>query len=712
MKYKIACIGANTIRNIFDCTEKFEPVFLSLWTSILELAQAPERYSKKQKEFMDNLQKCDTKYLVLDLYSLTRYVYKMQYGYISETSNENVGNTSKTCEFENKPIIYQSLDNFIDILKTKFSLTNIILIDVKRPNLIYHDGIIRKSDIKHDDYNKLIEEYQMYFIKKTGCIFIDIGKDYFADRDYPYGYSVINLEKEYHLEIQDIIISIINGDTNTLFNCSNIYYKLLRYIKYGDFLTKTYLIDKLLDMSNEFERFISNLSSEFVKNNFSSIVKLSEIFPNFDDSICLYLKKYYDCFKTICFNKLDSRIDYTLLKNSNLFMVERLIRLVNYLLNINGVSNHRVNEGNVFDYIPYVVNKKYDELKVNNPELIVKQPIKLDIWGSCIAREAVKECSKNIILETYIYRNSPLNCFEPICKISDEILNNKELFNGSDWRKKIFYDETQRKSPEIIAKSQGEWLLIDLYDLCEVTYTLNGNPFILDYDMQQMKISSHLVDKKKINPLEYSDKYIKQRLDKYIKIIKEKYGEKIILINIFYNKFFLNTKFKVEPFKHSFKELTDKNIFINKWQSYVAKKLNCYVVDISKYFLGDERFIWGESPVHYENCFHVNCAKFVDKIISEKPKNKIFDSYPIQEKLNRLIEYKNANGISNIVMDLFCLTELDKYIILLDNNIIVECYDEIVDIYTQGYINLSDVLSKFKFRENSKLKEIFINKYR
>ena len=77
-------------------------------------------------------------------------------------------------------------------------------------------------------------------------------------------------------------------------------------------------------------------------------------------------------------------------------------------------------------------------------------------------------------------------------------------------------------------------------------------------------------------------------------------------------------------FKNPYQAHDKYNIPLRKLEDYIIEKYHPYVIDLSKYFMGDEN-VWSNlQGAHFENEFYHETFQSIQYIMKEKPKQKVW----------------------------------------------------------------------------------------
>jgi hypothetical protein len=102
-----------------------------------------------------------------------------------------------------------------------------------------------------------------------------------------------------------------------------------------------------------------------------------------------------------------------------------------------------------------------------------------------------------------------------------------------------------------------------------------------------------------------SDEEIKARFDTFIEFLKRRYGKQIIFIKADVKLKFLDYQRRKKAIR-GYKQATlkKKKAFLQKWQDYFEKQMDCHVIDYAKDYDADDLCVSGAFMVHYEKEFY------------------------------------------------------------------------------------------------------------
>jgi len=150
------------------------------------------------------------------------------------------------------------------------------------------------------------------------------------------------------------------------------------------------------------------------------------------------------------------------------------------------------------------------------------------------------------------------------------------------------------------------------------------------------------------------DEKFRERMEKYCNFLKEKYGNKIILVNILFKNIYFTATGEIKNLNKNQSEIIKKNIHLSNAAEIAMEYFgdSAYFINICSKYLPDERFVWGESPVHYEDGFFKDAAMIIKEIIKKQPSQKVFTNLPSEETINER-KTRSEKYHVNLNMDAF-----------------------------------------------------------
>lgn len=227
----------------------------------------------------------------------------------------------------------------------------------------------------------------------------------------------------------------------------------------------------------------------------------------------------------------------------------------------------------------------------------------------------------NIALATLPAPFSP----EEVATITKEQLSDKT-------RDQSLRQQLMKETIPMLLKGTAEYLVMDLYDFHnyileygETAFSTQANEFCGTYLYE--KYNSQL---KAWNLLEMPKWFIYKLVDDFFEIIMQKFDSDHIILNRFWtNALMLYGDGKIRPVpdicKQPFQCHEKYNVACYKLEQHIIEKYNPYVIDLSKYFIGDAN-IWNNwNASHFEMEFYRETYDQIIRIIKGESSERYFD---------------------------------------------------------------------------------------
>lgn len=480
--------------------------------------------------------------------------------------------------------------------------------------------------------NKLIRAMEDYFISIVDPCIVDLSSGYFTLIGSP-----AEFESGYYLDAYKAAERIAAGNGRSCVSVPDTRIWFDRVMKYYDNMTARAYQNRLLDMDNAADKIIAQTSAEFAAKHSERIIRLKEsgrseltsvkdFFVN--DSGADEVIRAAEIINALEKGNLDKSYDFFAPAFKGRFnALKTMVRL------LSAETGAAVNESSA--EIVFLLRGK-PQLKRYISSL---NRMTIDIWGSCVSREAINRC-KDVFVGKYIFKQAQILAFEP--PIDAKLPEGAEAFCGNKWRRRTMADAFRRNGFEILEDSRSRWIAVDFYDLICTMAEYRGGLFETDDFICRTDFYKSIKSEcKECYLFEKRDmKFCFESITRFAKAILEKYGENIILV-------------KAEP-KSSYITLGDrlesmpddgmfeiKKKFISLCEERFAGVTGCYVIDVSKHFYSSDGFpLGGAHIVHYEEEFYRRAAECISEILKgteQKVFSSVDDNYLLLRtlKLNR-----------------------------------------------------------------------------
>ena len=265
---------------------------------------------------------------------------------------------------------------------------------------------------------------------------------------------------------------------------------------------------------------------------------------------------------------------------------------------------------------------------------------KVNILGSCVSRVCMLDGNRNghgIADDDmdlgYYFHNQNIVCLMTPPSFSHEeidMIKGEELYDANNLRglRQCLYKDTIN----MLLESDAQWLVMDLYDM-QIDFCMLGKGMFSPYNYEFFNTSLYERYKDQVicsNFMRLTDAVYYGYIDAFFDKIMHKYDSDHIIFNCFRaNQYYFAKDGTVQFIPENCRNGMTANFEYNKKlyevEDYIIQKYNPYVIDLSKYFMGDER-IWGDdlNGAHFEEKFYRETFKQIKRIIEGKTKEKYF----------------------------------------------------------------------------------------
>lgn len=231
--------------------------------------------------------------------------------------------------------------------------------------------------------------------------------------------------------------------------------------------------------------------------------------------------------------------------------------------------------------------------------------IKIDTWGSCVIRDIFRFCStEDYRICTGVARQS-IPSIEAVPLYFDE--SNLDWGNASNYEKKQLVNGLKNVGLELLKKSEGEWLILDLaedrFDMYQIQTDYGIATGLNTPLMKQMIgrfIQSGIIDNNKYNIQEFDKidwRIIERSYKKFADTLSKKYSqEKIIIVETKEAKKILKNTLDILEYPSDTRER--RNAHLTKVYDLLRSLLpQAHYIKMPENTLMSENHIWG-------GCYH------------------------------------------------------------------------------------------------------------
>lgn len=240
--------------------------------------------------------------------------------------------------------------------------------------------------------------------------------------------------------------------------------------------------------------------------------------------------------------------------------------------------------------------------------------------------------SDNLELEYFLDKQNIALAMMPPAFSKEEValVTAEQLWDQS--RINTVKQSLNKETVQLIMESDAEYLIMDLFDFQTNFAILETTAFDTNaYEFMNTVLFNKYQNRIKVsNFMELPEWFYYPYVDLFFKEIMKKFDSEHIILNRFRaNTYYLAKDGKIreipDGFKNPFQANDKYNIPLRKLEDYIIKRYCPYVIDLSKFYMGDEN-VWGNlQGAHFENEFYHETFQTINYIIQEKPKRKIWD---------------------------------------------------------------------------------------
>ena len=568
-------------------------------------------------------------------------------------------------EFDWKPY----MDRYLELIGKYFDADHIILVRSRCPLwYVTHTHVRRYKRRSRRAYNRRIKELENYFVKKMNPYVVDIYSHYFIDFDNKRGVTMSTYEKPFYHHAKRIISTIIRTQPEQrVFREQEYFMRLGRFIKYYDNLFAKNNTNLFMDEDDFLDHLVLQLSREILIDYESDLVEIeacvySSIQEILDGHSFKFAQPLRECLKVVKAveegDLFREDTDYDMIFEHQLKIVEPFAQLVRREWEQQGLAagTVHVNRFNCRDYYKALLAAQRGKAALlkkcvsgiggnmeerHKVKMLVRsrkretkngilaychalneyyEPVRVDLWGSCITREILNEDKGRFQIGKYAYRNCCLFAFDEPIPYEEEKFEDLSLFEDSNWRVGYIRSAFHKDLPEQLKQTGSEWLLLDFYDLvCDIV-EYQGGILTADSEVRGLKFYKEIKEQCTVTAIDdvLDEEEIKRRFDMFIRFIRERYGKKIVWIKADVKLKFLDQERQLKPMRwHKREVLLEKRKFMDRWQKYFEKHMDCYVIDYAKRYHADDLCVSGAFMVHYEKEFYERGYQALYEIIYE-----------------------------------------------------------------------------------------------
>ena len=311
---------------------------------------------------------------------------------------------------------------------------------------------------------------------------------------------------------------------------------------------------------------------------------------------------------------------------------------------------------------------------------------KINILGSCVSRISMLDGDKtghntaapDIDMQYFLDKQNIVCAMYPAPFDRGEVdaIKPEELWDKT--RVRSLKQCLNKDTVELLMNSEAEWLVMDLFDM-QTDFSIYKNTFFSTCAHEFLNTNlykKNYTDVMYGNFMQLPNWVYYGVVDLFFEKIMQKYDKDHIIFNCFRaNNYYLSKKGTIEVIPDVFRKPCQANSKYNskllELENYIINKYNPYVIDISKYFMGDENHWSNLNGAHFEKEFYRETFDIACSIIRGETTEK-YHSQPrffdytrrgIEEDMQRKFDIESSIALFEKLLndnDMLWLNILDK----------------------------------------------------
>lgn len=269
--------------------------------------------------------------------------------------------------------------------------------------------------------------------------------------------------------------------------------------------------------------------------------------------------------------------------------------------------------------------------------------MKVSILGSCVSRVSLLRGDRfghgiadgakhDLELEYFLDKHNIALAMmpPPFSEAEVDTITSAELWDKS--RDVSIKQSLMKKTVPMLLQGEAQYLIMDFYDFHNYFLGYKDTAFATQADeFTNTKLFQKYINELKAYTFFNLPTWMYYPLvDWFFETISQKFDADHIILNRFRaNTFYLDTDGKIKRIPDSFKQPfqcnDQKNPECRRLEDYVIAKYNPYVIDLSKYFMGDANMWDNLNASHFEKEFYRETYDQILRIINGEAAERYFD---------------------------------------------------------------------------------------
>lgn len=265
---------------------------------------------------------------------------------------------------------------------------------------------------------------------------------------------------------------------------------------------------------------------------------------------------------------------------------------------------------------------------------------KVIVLGSCVSRVSMLDGNQNghgiasdyLELEYFLDKQNIVLAMMPPAFTREEValVTADQLWDKS--RINTVRQSLNKDTLRLIRESDAEYLIMDLFDFQTNFAVMGTTAFDTNaYEFMNTVLFHKYQDKIRVsNFMELPEWIYYPYVALFFEEIMKKFDSDHMILNRFRaNTYYLTKDGKIREipgdFKNPFQANDKYNASLRRLEDYIIERYHPYVLDLSKFYMGDEN-VWSNlQGAHFEKQFYHQTFETINYIIKEKPKQKIWN---------------------------------------------------------------------------------------
>ncbi len=289
----------------------------------------------------------------------------------------------------------------------------------------------------------------------------------------------------------------------------------------------------------------------------------------------------------------------------------------------------------------------------------------VDIWGCCVSRDIFSmNQDRGYSIGYYVGGHSYIPQFS--AHETEDVLPSEMSGDSPNFLKKSMCNEYNKRILDGLRSTGSEWIIVDLrsatYRHYEAVFEDGKRESFSAHTDEFLNLLKSALDKKgkkyELEEIPFSMETCIKYMDPLATFLKERYGNKIILVETLESSYRLNESGEIHEWEG---ESRLQNSKIMRLNNEFIKKTGCYYIKCPFDVLSDDFHRWGPARVHYVTEFYRYALDVIDYITKTgNPDYREIDIRYLEcAALMNEIRMAQRSSVSNAVKRVYRLIKTD-----------------------------------------------------